>query len=60
VKAPDPFVLALNVIRIYSDELAKRGVKEEILIAALVTGARVAEFRPADRSTAVTAAGADF
>jgi hypothetical protein len=47
VKPPDPFAVALNVIRIYSDELAKRGVKQEILIAALeVTGARAAEFLP--------------
>jgi hypothetical protein len=47
VKPPDPFAVALNVIRIYSDELANRGVKEETLIAALeVTGARAAEFLP--------------
>jgi hypothetical protein len=47
VKPPDPFAVAVNVIRIYSDELAKRGVKQEILIAALEgTGARAAEFLP--------------
>jgi hypothetical protein len=38
-------MFAASVVRIYSDELARRGVREDVLIAALeATGARAAEF----------------
>ena len=45
MKAPDPAIFAASVIRIYSDELATRDVREDVLIAALeATGARTTEF----------------
>ena len=45
MKPPDLASFAASVIRIYSDELAARGVAEDVLIAALeATGARAAEF----------------